>query len=89
MWIGELLEVVQLPHVSEQLELELAGPGRAWYEPWGGKSPRGLTKAAKRVSLVALPARGLREYEYRRPEREYLQLELQLEAPSSSLKGGR
>jgi len=34
------------PRVSDQLELELAGPGRAWYEPWAGRNPRLLTKAS-------------------------------------------
>ncbi len=48
------------PRVGDQLELELAGPGRAWYEPWGGRSPRVLTKAVNSFSLGALPLAGLR-----------------------------
>jgi len=35
-----------LPRVGDQYELELGGPGRAWREPWSGKSPRELTKAS-------------------------------------------
>ncbi len=50
--------LAKLPHVGEQLSLELAGPGRSWLEPWGGKSPRGLTKAFERFSLRASPAGG-------------------------------
>ncbi len=49
------------PRVGAQLELELAGPGLAWREPWGGVSPRGLTKMAQTVSLGAYPTRGLRD----------------------------
>jgi len=48
------------PHEGDQFELELLGEGRAWYEPWGGMSPRGLTEASKLFSLGAPPARGLR-----------------------------
>ncbi len=47
--------------VGAQLELELAGPGLAWREPWGGVSPRGLIKMAQSVSLGAYPTRGLRD----------------------------
>ena len=45
--------------IGEQLELELAGPGRAWLEPWEGRDPRGLTKTAKKFSLRAPPTGGL------------------------------
>ncbi len=44
---------------SEQLELEL-GDERVRI-PWGGQSPRGLTKAAKRFILVESPTGGLYE----------------------------
>ena len=36
-----------------QLELELAGPGLAWREPWEGQSPRALTQAAQKFSVGA------------------------------------
>ena len=49
------------PRVGDQLELDLAGPGRAWIEPWGGVSPRLLTKMAKMIRVDPLPAPGLRE----------------------------
>jgi len=47
------------PRIGDQLSLELAGPGREWSEPWGGKSPRVLTQAWKRFSLGAPPTGGL------------------------------
>ena len=47
------------PPTVAQFELELAGPGRAWYEPWAGRSPRALTGAAVMFSLGAFPAGGL------------------------------
>ena len=47
------------PRDGDQFELELSGPGRAYYEPWGGKSPRVLTRVAKAVSLGAHPPGGL------------------------------
>jgi len=54
------LEDVQAsPHDSDQLELELAGLGRAWVEPWEGMSPRVLTGAFRKFSLGAPPAGGL------------------------------
>ena len=46
------------PHVGDQLELELAGPGRAWLEPWGGLSPRVLTRTFKIFRLEATPPGG-------------------------------
>jgi len=49
---------VASPPNSDQLELELAGPGRAWLEPWLGKSPRSLTDGFKRFRLEPLPAGG-------------------------------
>ena len=52
---------VASPPDGDQLELELAGPGRAWLEPWEGMSPRALTGAFKRFSVDALPAGGLPE----------------------------
>jgi len=45
--------------IGDQLELELAGAGRVWREPWGGRNPRGLTKSAEMFSLRAPPAGGL------------------------------
>ena len=50
---------MNLHHVSEQLELELAFGLTAWYEPWGGRDPRGLTRSAEMFSLGALPPAGL------------------------------
>jgi len=49
------------PRVGDQLELGLAGPGRAWLEPWGGASPRVLTRTFKKFSLRAPPTGGLRD----------------------------
>ena len=43
--------------IYAQLELELAGPGLAWREPWEGQSPRELTRAAQTFSVGA-PATG-------------------------------
>jgi len=57
---GRRLEAGRRPsRIGEQLELELAGPGRAWREPWEGKSPRVLTKTFERFSLGAPPTGGL------------------------------
>ena len=53
-------ELRQCSHIGDQLELELAGPGRVWREPWEGMSPRALTKVAQMLSLGAPPAGGLR-----------------------------
>ena len=50
---------VHLPTEGDQLELALAGPGLAWREPWGGRSPRGLTKQAQVIRLEPLPAGAL------------------------------
>ena len=69
--------------IGEQLELDLAGPGRPWLEPWEGRSPRSLTKASQMFKLSAIPPggaatkRGFREQPA--PEKR-LQLE-QLELP--------
>ncbi len=59
--MGKVVPGIRLKHsrIGEQLELELAGPGRAWREPWEGKSPRVLTRTFKTFSLRALPAGGL------------------------------
>ncbi len=46
------------PRVGDQLELELAGPGRPWYEAWGGRAPRGLTKGARMISVARTPPGG-------------------------------
>ena len=48
------------PRKGEQLEFDLAGPGRAWREPWSGLAPRVLTGGVEIRSLRATPARGLR-----------------------------
>ncbi len=42
-----------LLHEGDQLELELAGPGLAWREPWGGVAPRVLTRTFVKFSLGA------------------------------------
>ena len=57
--------------ISEQLDLELAGPGLAWREPWGGRSARVLTRSFKLFTLSALPPGGLR------PNEEVRQLHMQ------------
>ena len=44
---------------SDQLDLGLGYAGRAYIEPWGGVSARGLTKIAIVLSLQALPPGGL------------------------------
>ncbi len=53
----------KVPPVLAQLELELAGPGRVFIEPWGGLDPRLLTRSHKMFSLGASPAGGLPENE--------------------------
>ena len=58
--MARLVTLRSSSRVGEQLELELAGPGLVWREPWEGKSPRALTRAAETFSLRALPAGGLR-----------------------------
>ncbi len=57
--MGELYDRRYPSRVGEQLELELAGPGRSWNEPWAGKSPRVLTKVSQVFSLGAPPLGGL------------------------------
>jgi len=47
--------------MGEQLELELFGPGLPFREPWGGRSPRELTRAYILFSLRALPPGGVME----------------------------
>ncbi len=54
-----MFQTEAIPRVGEQLELELAGPGRAWREPWWGMNPRVLTRAFQTFSLGAPPAGGL------------------------------
>ncbi len=72
--------VVRRPsRIGDQLELELAGPGRAWLEPWEGKSPRGLTKTAQKFSLGAPPAGGLPDNENELHKNEYGVQRLQLD----------
>ena len=44
--------------VSDQLELDLAGPGRPWLEPWGGRRPRYLTRLSLKSTLSATPPGG-------------------------------
>jgi len=54
--------VILPPRVGGQLELWPVDPGHnVLNEPWGGRSPRDLTKGAKVVSLEALPPGGLRQ----------------------------
>ena len=48
------------PRVGDQWELGLAGGGRAWSEPWGGRSPRELTRISMSRTLRELPPGGLR-----------------------------
>ena len=69
------------PRVGDQLELELAGPGRAWVEPWGGAAPRGLTKAFEKFSFGAPPTGGLRGNAQTCSDEERPQLEIQLGLP--------
>ncbi len=47
------------PHVGDQMELELAGPGRAWLEPWGGRKPRELTRGGSLCNLAGPSPGGL------------------------------
>ena len=48
------------PTKSDQLDLWPVDTGRAGRVPWGGVSPRTLTKAFNSFSLGALPPGGLR-----------------------------
>ncbi len=48
------------PRVGDQLGLELVDPAKGRSEPWGGRSPRSLTRAFEMFSLGAHPARVLR-----------------------------
>jgi len=70
---------------GEQLELELAGPGLVWLEPWEGKSPRTLTGAYKRFSLGAPPARGLPDDEKLAAQNEQVPLDFR-EGPSFQME---
>ncbi len=70
-----------LPLDGDQFELELAGPGRAWQEPWEGKSPRGLTKCAEKFSLGAPPTGGLHGVIKVCPKDSQRELAVQLSLP--------
>ncbi len=65
--------------IGEQLELELLGVGRAWREPWGGRSPRGLTKAVETFSVSRIPPGGPR------PDADYRDLPTEGEGPNEQL----
>ena len=77
--------VYRPPRIGDQLELDLCGAGRPWLEPWGGRSPRVLTKTFEMFKLSAIPPGGAAarcdNREQPAPEKR-LQLE-QLELPFS------